>query len=99
MTDAQRPLPQWPPCPRPPRAGDALAETIASEVNLSWEASGAVLGVIVLCLRDAVSAGQRVNLHGFGTLCVRDAGQAVHVTFRPHRHLRTQVQGHLERAS
>lgn len=99
MTERPDVLPPWPPCPRPPRAGDALAGHIASEVNLSWEASGAVLGVIVLCLRDAVSAGHRVNLHGFGTLCVRDAGQAVHVTFRPHRHLRAQVQGHLERAS
>lgn len=93
-------LPQWPPNPRPPRAGDALAGAIAAEVNLSWEVSGAVLGAIVLCLRDAMSSGRSVTLHGFGTLSVREAGVTPpHVTFRAHRHLSAQVQGGLERAS
>lgn len=82
-------LPEWPPNPRPPRAGADLADAIASRMDLSWEESTQVLGIILLCLRDAMSRGLTVNLHGFGTL--RPSQRQVHpqvvITFRAHKHL------------
>lgn len=87
-------LPEWPPNPRPPRAGADLADAIARRIDVSWEESAHVLGIILLCLRDAMSQGQAVDLHGFGTLrpCQRPPHPHVVITFRAHKHLGARLQ-------
>lgn len=87
-------LPEWPPNPRPPRAGADLADAIARRVNLSWEEGGQVLAIILLCLRDAMSKGQTVSLHGFGTLrpSQREPRPRLVITFRAHKQLDATLQ-------